>query len=83
MRSNKYSLASRHSYFIPVEAGENAPGTPILCQAALRLAVDGRMDMTYEFTVTPPSAEIVDRIVECDRQGTVLDRDASAKPASS
>jgi DUF1365 family protein len=65
------TFGERHSYFIPVEAGENAPVRQS-CAKQLYVSPFMAMDMTYEFTVTPPARKLSIAIVECDRQGTVL-----------
>jgi DUF1365 family protein len=65
------TFGERHSYFVPVEAGEET----LICQScAKRLYVSPflAMDMIYEFTVTPPAQKLSIAIVERDRRGIVL-----------
>jgi uncharacterized protein len=65
------TFGERHSYFIPVEAGESAPIRQS-CAKQLYVSPFMAMDMTYEFTVTPPARKLSIAIVEQDRLGIVL-----------
>jgi DUF1365 family protein len=65
------TFGQRHSYFIPVEAGE--PG-PIRQSCAKQFFVSPfmAMEMNYEFAVIPPGEKVSIAIAESDRQGLVL-----------
>ncbi|WP_158812620.1 DUF1365 domain-containing protein [Methylocapsa sp. S129] len=65
------TFGQRHSYFIPVEEGEVGPISQF-CAKQFYVSPFMAMDMTYEFTVTPPGEKVSIAIVERDRQGVVL-----------
>jgi uncharacterized protein len=65
------TFGERHGYFIPVEAGQNAPIRQS-CAKQLYVSPFMAMDMIYEFMVIAPAEKLSIAIVERDRQGVVL-----------
>jgi DUF1365 family protein len=65
------TFGQRHSYFIPV--GEDEGGLiRQSCQKQLYVSPFMAMDMTYDFTVSPPAEKLSIAIVERDREGVTL-----------
>jgi DUF1365 family protein len=65
------TFGQRHSYFIPVEADRSAPIRQS-CPKQFYVSPFMKMDMIYDFTVTPPGENVSIAIVERDSQGVVL-----------
>ena len=65
------TFGQRHSYFIPVEAGEAAPIRQA-CAKDFYVSPFIAMEMDYEFTVVPPGEKVSIAIVESDSRGVVL-----------
>jgi uncharacterized protein len=65
------TFGQRHSYFIPVEAGQTGPIRQT-CAKQFYVSPFMAMDMTYEFAVVPPGEQVSVAIVERDAHGIVL-----------
>jgi hypothetical protein len=76
LRAILYEVANtfgeRHSYFIPVEAGEAGGVVRQSCAKQFYVSPFMAMEMDYAFTVVPPGAKVSIAIAESNKEGLVL-----------